>query len=165
MGEAAIGSRDVVEQIWRRVALRDSLAAEPRIEPAPEFPVLEHDPERHFVNRHCILDRSPHHVPAAGRLAKLKAPLKRRVATFVVGALERYFDTEEVFLAHLVRYQNNVAESHDRLARSVTNLHRQFGEEMVTLRHHMLVLQATIEEQNVVLAAAGAAPQGASSSP
>jgi hypothetical protein len=60
----------------------------------------------------------------------VKAGLKQRAATFVVTVLKRYFIEERDLLAHMVRFQNNVATSHDQLAEELKRLHQQVPEEL-----------------------------------
>lgn len=60
----------------------------------------------------------------------MKAGLKKRAATFVVTVLKRYFLEERDLLAHMVRFQNNVATGHDHLADELKRLHRQVQGEL-----------------------------------
>lgn len=152
-----------MEQVWRRVALREELTSEPKIPAAPHFAKLEHDMERHIVNRRCILDRSPAVPPGAGWLKRVKTPLKRRAGTFLVTVLDRYFDDEQQFLAHLVRLQNNIAESHDHLAQDVTDLHRHVRDEALSLRRHIALLEESIDEKIAALQFAQAEERSISS--
>jgi hypothetical protein len=130
LGEATYRSRDLVEQIWHDVAVEAELATEPIAAAPPDFALLIHDEERQWINAHCELDTSPADLPQVGRLGSLKAGFKHRAATFVVAVLRRYFVEERELLAHMVRFQNNVATRHDELAAEVKRLHQQLPAEL-----------------------------------
>src|SRR5581483_10791027 len=130
LGEATFRSRDLVESIWHDVAVEAQLAAEPVVGSPPDFAFLIHDEERRYINAHCELDTSPGDLPRVGRLGGLKAGLKQRAATFVVTVLKRYFVEERDLLAHMVRFQNNVATNHDHVAEEVKRLYQQLPDEL-----------------------------------
>ena len=146
MGESGINSREMVERIWHEVALRETLAAEPLDQSPPRFVELHHDMERHYLNARCVLDTRPSEVPAAPPLSRFKAHLKRRAGNFIVATLHRYFAEEQEFMAHLVRFQNNVAESHDQLARELAALHYTLRVESIALKQRIALLDEALGE-------------------
>lgn len=147
MGDLGIDSRDLVERVWHEVALRETLAAEPFEHKEPFRSVeLNHDAERHYINAHCILASTPSEVASFGPLAQGKARLKRRAGHFIVAVLERYFADEREFLAHLVRFQNNVADAHDELGREIAALEHLVRVESLALKQRIAILNETLEE-------------------
>jgi hypothetical protein len=145
MAEAFVSSREMVEEIWRRVAARRDLRAISQIQALPNLPQLNHDPERHLINAQWNLDRRITHVPPAKPFARTKGVLKRRAAAFTVAVLERYFDDERTFFASLVRFQNNVAEAHDQLAKEMAALHCGTLSEFERLMSKLESLEETVE--------------------
>jgi hypothetical protein len=145
VGESGVNSREMVERIWHEVALREALAAEPLDDKRPPRVELHHDMERHYLNAHCMLDHTPSDLSSAGRFPQLKSRLKRRAAHFVVGVLNRYFTDEQEFLAHLVRFQNNLAERHDELGREVEALHHMLRVESQALKQRIALLNEAVE--------------------
>jgi hypothetical protein len=146
LGDLGVNSRDLVDRVWHEVALREALAAEP-IEQKPFRPIeLNHDIERHYINGHCILDTSPADLGSVGPLASIKAQVKRRAALFIVAVLKRYFSDEQEFLAHLVRYQNNIAEAHDQLAQEIAALDHVVRVESRALKQRMAILHEAVQE-------------------
>jgi hypothetical protein len=147
MADAFISSRTLVEDIWRRVAQDRDARLESHIRPLPELDALNHDIERHFINAHCVLDRGPTEVPSAPPLSGLKAKFKKRAASFTMAVLQRYFADEEVFIAHLVRFQNNIADAHDQLAREVNQLHHGVRLEVERLSGRIALLEEALQSQ------------------
>ena len=147
MADTFVSSRELVEEIWRRVATGRDARLESTLREPPPFPQLNHDFERHYINAHCLLDRQAADVPAAPPLAALKRRAKRRAAAFMMAVLERYFSSEEDFLAHLVRFQNSIAEGHDQLAQEVTSFHQASRVELDRLRERMALLQYSLERR------------------
>jgi hypothetical protein len=147
LGEATYRSRDLVERIWHEVAVEAELAAEPVAGPPPEFSFLIHDEERHYINSHWELDTSPADLPRVGRLGGVKARFKKRAAVFVVTVLERYLTEEKHLIAHMVRFQNNVAINHDRLAEELRQLHQQVPSEARRLWQRDAMLYEILNER------------------
>lgn len=150
MEDAFISSRELVEDIWRRVARDREARIESHILPLPELASLNHNMERHFINRHCVLERKPSELASAKPLSGLKAKVKRRAALFTMAVLEHYFSEEEVFIAHLVRFQNNIADAHDDLARQITNLHRGVRLEFERLTSRVASLEEALQSRERV---------------
>jgi hypothetical protein len=151
MADTFVSSRELVEEIWRRVAIGRDARLESKLREPPPFRPLNHDFERHYINAHWVIDREAADVPAAPPLAALKRRAKRRAATFMMAVLQRYFDSEEDFLAHLVRFQNNVADGHDQLVQEVTTFHQASRAEFERLRERMALLQDTLERRIAAL--------------
>jgi len=147
MADAFVSSRTLVEDIWRRVAQDRDARLESHIRPLPELASLNHDMERHFINARCVLDRAPAEVPCAQPLSGLKAKLKKRAAFFTMAVMQRYFADEEVFIAHLVRFQNNIADAHDELAREVNKLHEGVRLEAERLGARIVLLEEALRAQ------------------
>lgn len=147
MGEATYRSRDLVERIWHELAVEGELATEPIATRAPEFPHLIHDQERQYINAHCEVDTSPPELPLVGRLGPIKARFKKRAAVFVVTVLDRYFTEERHLIAHMVRFQNNVATSYDQLASEVRELHQRVPAEARRLWQRDAMLYEILEER------------------
>ena len=145
MADTFISSREVVEEIWRHVAAKRELRASSEIRGFPALPQLNDDMERHLINARCVLDRGPGEPPLAPPFAKIKRIVKRRAAAFTMAVLQRYFDDEQEFLAHLVRYQNNVADAHDQLVREVSALHRGTLLECERLMSKLEALEETVQ--------------------
>jgi hypothetical protein len=162
MADTFVSSRELVEEIWRRVATgRDARLESPLREP-PSFRQLNHDFERHYINAHCLLDRQASEVPSVRPLATLKQRAKRRAAAFTMAVLERYFNSEEDFLSHLIRFQNNIAEGHDQLAHEVTSFHQASRAEFERLRERIALLQDSLEQRIGALEQASAVTEPAS---
>ena len=159
MADTFVSSRELVEEIWRRVAIGRDARLDSTLREPPPFRQLNHDFERHYINAHCLLDRQPAEVPSARPLAALKQRAKRRAAAFTMAVLERYLASEEDFLAHLVRFQNNVAEGHDQLAQEVTAFHQASRVELGRIREQMALLQDTLERRIAALERADTAAE------
>jgi hypothetical protein len=146
VGDLGVSSRELVDRVWHEVARREALVAEP-IDHKPFRPApLEHDPERHYINARWKLDTAPAPLGGVGALASVKARMKRRAGLFVVAVLDRYFSDESEFLAHLVRYQNNVADAHDQLALEVASLDHAMRVESHALKQRMAIVLEAVEE-------------------
>jgi hypothetical protein len=117
----------------------------------PDFSFLVHDEERHYINSHWELDTTPADLPRVGRLGGVKARFKKRAAVFVVTVLERYFTEERHLIAHMVRFQNNIAMSHDRLAEELRQLHQQVPADARRLWQRDALLFEVLEERIVEL--------------
>jgi len=103
------------------------------------------DPERHYINAHYLLS-PPSFAPAAKPFRKLKTLLKQRASRFVAEAFRSYLKDEEEFLAHMVRFQNNIAEAHDALIRAHAELHHATRVEFESVRQSMILLERSMEE-------------------
>jgi hypothetical protein len=136
----------------RETALSESLDQSPR------FVELSHDMERHYLNAHYIFEAPPGEATAVPPLASLKAGLKRRAGRFIIGTLERYFADEREFMGHLVRFQNNIAENHDHLAREVSRLHNAYRVELLSLKQRVALLDEIVREREADPAASPRAP-------
>jgi len=145
VADTFVSSREVVEEVWRHVAAKRDLRAASEIRGFPPLPQLNHDTERHLINARCVLDRGPGELPSGKPLARVKKVVKRRAAAFTMAVLQRYFDDEQEFIAHLVRFQNNVADAHDQLAREVAALHRGTLLECERLMSKLEALEETVQ--------------------
>jgi len=140
-----VSARDLVSQIW------DEVAAERALRPLPtahlgHYDRLMEDTERHYINSRYVLDRAPLEDEARfGGGAKGRA--RARAARFVIGVLGRYFDSEQDFLAHLVRLQNTIADRIDRLSEEVRQLEAVLQEESERLRATDVTLHSRLEDR------------------
>lgn len=142
-----VSARELVQQIW------DEVAAERSLRPTPDAGLVDYDRlledgERHYINSHYVLDRSPHDSESGRRpLALARRRLRARAARFVVQVLARYFTDEQEFLAHLVRLQNKITVHVDRLSEEIRTLEAVLQAESDRLRTADAVLHARLEDR------------------
>jgi hypothetical protein len=142
---AGVISGEVVDGIWASVRLRGGSTRKSLLNEDPRYIELSNDLERHYINAHCVLSQ-PALVPAARPFRKLKTVVKQRASLFVTQVLRNYLRDEEDFLAHLVRFQNNIAEAHDALVRSHAELQHATQLEFESVRQSMILLERSMEE-------------------
>jgi hypothetical protein len=147
VADTFVSSRELVEQIWRRVAVERDSRVESHLGALSPLMRLNPDMERHYINAHCALDREPGDVQSAKPFVGVKRKIKRRAAHFTLAVLQRYLADEENFLAHLVRFQNNIADGHDQLAREVTTLHQSTRLEFERVWARVALLEEAVDER------------------
>lgn len=142
MEATVLDARDIVERLWREAA-----ASRERVSPPldiPEHQPLEASEELRDVNRGWPLP-IPTSLPMTGPPWKQAA--KAQVAGVVLHLLDRYFRDEREFLAHVVRFDNQVAVAHDRLAAQVRKLAEQLEETSRRLFEREELLHRLLEER------------------
>jgi hypothetical protein len=137
----------MVDRIWAEVAAEQVSRIETSLEPLPDVELLLHDEERRYVNAHCVFSRTPSEVHGGGALRPLKARAKARAGQFVMQVLQRYFDEDEEFRAHMVRLQNTVTVEHDRLSAEVRQVHRALRTEVDRLWQAYAAMHTAMEER------------------
>ena len=135
----------MVEQIWNSVATEHVFEIPSALGPPPEFESLVLDEERRYLNANAILSTEPADLPAVGVMPAARKQAKTRAARFVVNVLNRYFASEQEFLAHLVRLLNKITLRHDEMGGEIQKLHDAVRSESDRLRQGNAVLHARLE--------------------
>ena len=156
VAELGVNTRELVEKIWAEVAADHGVRARSSLEPLPTFPSLTHDEERRYLNDHWRFDRVPSQVQSSGLLPGLKRQAKRRAGRFVIRVLDRYFDEDQEFRAHLVRLQNKLTDEHDRTRTEIREVYQTFSKEIDRLWQAYASMHTALEERVAALEAAGA---------
>lgn len=162
VAELGVSTRELVEKIWTEVAADRLVQARSSLEPLPAFDLLTHDEDRRYLNDHWTFDRAPSQVQSSGFLRGVKRQAKRRAGQFVVRVLDRYFDEDQEFRAHLVRLQNKLTDEHDRTRTEIRELYAAFNSDMDRLWQAYAAMHAALEER---VAALEASDPAASSGP
>jgi hypothetical protein len=142
-----VSTRELVDRIWAEVAAEQSSRFETALEPLPAFDLLLQDEERRYINAHCVFSRRPSEVKSGGMLRTLKKRTKARAGHFVVKVLDRYFDEEQEFRAHLVRLQNTLTVEHDRLSVEVRETHAALRSEVDRLWQAYAAMHSALEDR------------------
>jgi hypothetical protein len=145
--EPGVSTRELVDRIWAEVAAEQASRFETSLEPLPAFDLLLHDEERRYINAHCVFKRAPSEVPSSGMMRSVKKRAKARAGHFVMKVLERYFDEEQEFRAHMVRLQNTLTVEHDRLSAEVRELHEVLRGEVDRLWQAYAAMHAGMEDR------------------
>ena len=157
-----LSARDLVSEIWDEVAADRALRPLPTAQLA-DYDRLMDDTERHYINSRYVLNRAPLEDDPRFR-GGAKGKLRARTARFVVAVLGRYFDSEQDFLAHLVRLQNTMADRIDRLSEEVRQLEAALQAESERLRATDITLHSRLEDRiqalEAVVASTGAPGAG-----
>lgn len=147
MAEPGVSTRELVDRIWAEVAAEQASRYEASLEPLPTFDLLLHDEERRYINAHWAFARTPAEVMSSGSMRTLKKRAKARAGRFVMKVLERYFDEDEEFRAHLVRLQNTLTVEHDRLSIEVRDVHEALRTEVDRLWQAYSAMHAALEDR------------------
>lgn len=153
MAEAGVSSRELVDRIWAEVSAEQATRFETSLEPLPAFDLLLYDEERRFINAHCVFKRTPSEVHSGGMMRSLKKKAKARAGHFVVKVLDRYFDEDQEFRAHLVRLQNRLTVEHDRLSLEVRDTHEALRSEVDRLWQAYAAMHSALEDRVSLLEA------------
>lgn len=156
MAELGVTTREVVARLWGEVAAEQASRFESLLEPLPEVEPLAQNRERWYLNQHWAVDRAPASVVSS---ARFKRQLKNRAAQFIVGVLERHFEEEQEFRAHLVRLQNTLTVECDRLSLEVRQVHEALRRELERLWQAHAALEdrvASLERRAAVTSFPGA---------
>jgi hypothetical protein len=145
--EPGVSTRELVDRIWAEVAAEQASRFETSLEPLPTFDLLLHDEERRYINAHWAFTRTPAEVPSSGTMRSLKRRAKARAGHFVVKVLERYFDEDQEFRAHLVRLQNTLTVEHDRLSVEVRDVREALRSEVDRLWQAYAAMHSAIEDR------------------
>lgn len=141
-----ISARELTRQLWEEVAAERALRTNPHAG-LGDYDRLINDSERHYLNSRYVLRRSPRGSEGGERWLRVNGALRLRAAQFVLRVLERYFDDEQEFLAHLVRLQNTVTANIDRLSAEVRQLESLLQAESERLGAADAILHARLEER------------------
>jgi hypothetical protein len=142
-----VSARELVDRIWAEVAAEQASRFGTSLEPLPPFDSLLHDEERRYINAHCVFDRTPAEVTSGGMMRMLKKRTKARAGHFVMKVLERYFDDDQEFRAHLVRLQNTLTVEHDRLSAEVRAVHEALRSEVDRLWQAYAAMHSALEDR------------------
>jgi hypothetical protein len=147
VAEPDVSTRELVDRIWAEVAAEQASRFETSLEPLPTFEPLLHDEERRYINAHWAFGRTPAEVKSSGTMRSLKKRAKSRAGYFVMRVLERYFDEDQEFRAHLVRLQNTLTVEHDRLSLEVRDVHEALRAEVDRLWQAYAAMHAGLEDR------------------
>ena len=147
MAEPGVSTRELVDRIWAEVAAEQAIRFETSLEPLPAFDLLLYDEERRYINAHWAFARTPSEVTSSGAMRTLKKVAKARAGHFVMKVLERYFDEDQEFRAHLVRLQNTLTVEHDRLSLEVRDVHEALRAEVDRLWQASAAMHAALEDR------------------
>jgi hypothetical protein len=147
LAEPGVSTRELVDRIWAEVAAEQASQLETSLEPLPAFDQLLHDEERRYINAHCVFSRTPSDVTTGGGMRTLKRRTKARAGHFVMKVLERYFDEDQEFRAHLVRLLNTLTVEHDRLSAEVRETHEALRCEVDRLRQAYAAMHSAMEDR------------------
>jgi hypothetical protein len=142
-----VSTRELVDRIWSEVAAEQASRFETSLEPLPAFDLLLHDEERRYINAHWAFARTPSEVNSSGMMRSLKRRAKARAGHFVMSVLERYFDEDQEFRAHLVRLQNTLTVEHDRLSVEVREVHESLRTQVDRLWQAYAAMHTALEER------------------
>ena len=142
MEASALDAGDLVERLWREAAVRDDDTS--WLDEFKDVERLEHSSELRELNRTWPLE-VPTSLPRLGPAWKHRA--KDRVARVVLSLLDRYFSHEREFLAHVTRFDNQVAAAHDELADQVRSLAEELAATSRRLRDRDELLHRLLEQR------------------
>lgn len=158
VAETSVNTRELVEKIRTQVAAERAVRAGASLGPLPAFDLLVHDAERRYLNEHWVFDRAPTRVGSGGRLRGFKGQAKARAGQFVLGVLDRYFDQDQEFRAHLVRLQNRLTEEQDRARAELREVYEALTLELDRLQQAYEAVHTALEERVAALEPSGQTP-------
>jgi hypothetical protein len=147
MAEFVVNTRELVERLWAEAAAESALQEGFSLDALPDFERLTHHEERRYLNAHCVFDRSPSLGGRGGLLAGFKERAKARGGRFVMHVLQRYFDQDQEFRAHLVRLQNTLTDEHDRARMEVRQVHESFRAETARMWQACAAMHRALEDR------------------
>jgi hypothetical protein len=115
MKEGTIVARELVERLWADPPAGPPPPAAQAAALGPNDHIV-HRPDLAFLNRSWVWSNASEGPDRGGFAARVRRWLRTRIARLILTSIDRYLLEERAFIEHLVRFQNQVAETSDRLS-------------------------------------------------